>query len=105
MRYRWCMQNTVRALGVCGVVASVAILSNCGSEDSNGSGNGASSSGSSGSFGTSGNGGGDGGRGSSNGGPTGNCSGPVDMYVMLDRSNSMADPAGGSGDCDVGGTV
>jgi hypothetical protein len=59
---------------------------------------GSSSGNSSGASGTSGTSGASGG---------GSCFAPVDMYIMLDKSGSMGDPAGNGkpGDCDIGDTV
>ena len=50
---------------------------------------------------------GDGGNGTGDGaGGGGNCSAPVDMYVMFDRSGSMDEPQGDNqGDCNVGQNV
>lgn len=76
-------------------ILSVTIATACGSDSGNNNSSSSSSSGSSGP-GTSSSGGilgssggGDGGA-DDDGGNTGNCSAPVDMYIMLDRSGSMA---------------
>lgn len=81
-----------------------AMIVACGS-DGDGGGNGTSG-GTSGSNGASGglfggNGNGDGGNGNGNGGDP-NCNAPVDMYIMFDRSGSMArDTGDGAGDSDL----
>jgi hypothetical protein len=52
---------------------------------------------------------GDGANGEGGTGPgSGNCSAPVDMYIMFDRSGSMHEPQDkdtGAGDCNIGQTV
>jgi hypothetical protein len=109
------MGISLRLTTVIAVSAVLAVAVACGSsaDDSQFSSGGASSGTSGGASGTSG------GFGSSSGGASGgngeggasssggNCFAPVDMYIVLDKSGSMGDPAGNGapGDCDVGGTV
>lgn len=99
---------------VVGISASLAVAAACGSsgDDSSfsssgnpGSSNGAS--GSNGAFGTSGASGASGGTSGTSGASGGTCFAPVDMYIMLDKSGSMGDPAGNGkpGDCNIGQTV
>jgi hypothetical protein len=70
------------------------------------SGDGTSGAGSNGGFGSSGQSSG-GASGGASGASGGSCFAPVDMYIMLDKSGSMGDPAGNGkpGDCNIGQTV
>jgi hypothetical protein len=103
-----CMKSA-RRWGTLAAVFAMTIA--CGSES--GGGGAGTSSGSSGTSGSSGGfgggGGGDGGPGTSSGNP-GNCFAPVDMFIMFDRSGSMArDRGNGRGDpaldCNIGQNV
>jgi hypothetical protein len=95
--------NLVRVLGVCAIASAISLA--CGGSDNPdgvfapGSSSGSSGDNTSGSSGITFP-GGDGGGGASGGrGDGGNCSAPVDMFIMFDRSGSMGN------DCNIGQNV
>jgi hypothetical protein len=105
------MQARPRLAGFFGLATATALALACGSETGND--NAASSSSSSSSSGTTGFGNGDGGNGTGADGGNGtgtSCDAPVDMFIMFDRSGSMARNSGnGQGDsqldCNIGQNV